>query len=168
MNRFFRIVAALLLGTCLASVVLALTALRPRSKVVSTTFETQAKGSFVDAPIRTRVQITHHWVLAPPWEWHIGLNGIAACGGWGQTLTDGWQYGPFTFIEERDSSSWPLAVEEAARTEAIQKLGVKEPALDIRLNNSEVLSWHVLASDPDGKRIEMDFDEHGSPFLGKK
>jgi hypothetical protein len=76
----------------------------------------------------------------------------------------GWQYGPFAFEEERDRHSWPLAVEKAAYVEASQKLGVKEPKLDIQ-RTSTWLSWHVVASGPSGERLEMNFADDGKPLV---
>ncbi|MGC4043162.1 MAG: hypothetical protein QM758_05115 [Armatimonas sp.] len=167
MNRFLRIVAALLLATCLASAVLAFTVLRPRSEIVSTAFE---EYSVLGIPHRSRRQITRHWRLTPPWEWSFGRY---TWGRYSRWCTGGWQYGPFVYEEENVPNCWPVAVEKAARAVAVQKLGVKEPGLEIRrYGGCEDICWNVVASAPSGKRFEMDFDmtfdDHGKLHITRQ
>ncbi|MGC4043323.1 MAG: hypothetical protein QM758_05930 [Armatimonas sp.] len=167
MKRALGVLAVLLLGMCLAGVVLACTILRPRTEILPPSFEEGDTAG--DIALRSRIQFTHRWSLSPPWEWHFGQNGFAGCGPFGQTLRDGWQYGPFAYEEERRRDSWPVAVEKAARAMAWQKLQTKEPLLDFQINHSfTLLSWHVIASASGRKRLEMDLDEHGKPVASKK
>ena len=165
MKRAFGILAALLLAACLSGAVLALTALRPRSEVVSTSFE---EKKIVGVSLRKRTLVTRHWSLSPPWEW--SLNNYGDYSPW---HTDGWQYGPFVFVEKREFRGWPVGVEKAAHAVAVQKLGAKEPELVIQSNDSCLTqSWHVVASTPGGKRLEMDYtltwDSHGEPHIQRQ
>lgn len=163
MKRFLGILAALSLVTVLASVVLAVTVLRPRTEVLRPTL---TDWPHEGAPLRLHNQITHRWELYPPSQWHFAKYGGRSAG---------WQYGPFAFKEVHSRIWWPVAVEKAARAIAVRKLGVKEPELDIQCKYSPVWRstyWHVVASTPGGKRLEMDFeltlDDHAKPLIRRQ
>lgn len=163
MKRALRIVAVLLLVTCLVSTELALTILRPRTEVFPPTFEEGYKSEGI--PMRSRLQVIRRWRLYPLREWNFGPPMINC---WAPAPTYGWQYGPFAFEEAHARSSWPVVVEKAARTIAMQKLGVKEPKLDIQRDSSKEFRWHVVANSPSGKRLEMNFNQHGKLVLAPK
>ena len=140
---------------------LSLTIFRPRITIFPAKLE--EGESLQGIALRSRIKVTQRWSLAPLSFWHIGPKRFTGIGPYGQTLVSGWQVGPFGFEEERVRSSWPIAVEEAARAIAIQQRNMTQPELEFWINESPTRSWHVVARDPDGKRLEMDFDDHGKP-----
>lgn len=168
MKRFLGVLAALLLVTVLASVVLAFTTLRPRTEVLPPTFGVERYGNL---SFRSRIQVTRSWGRSLATEWGFGSTGVSLYSPHRQMLFTGWHYGPFAFVEERDIDMWPVAVEKAARAMAVQKLGVKEPTLDIQ-RDYKSLRWHVIASAPGRERLEMNFelirDDYKKPRLVRR
>ncbi len=165
MKRFLGVLAALLLVTVLVSVVLAFTTLRPRTEVLPPRFEEGYKSGNV--PVRSRTEVARRWSLVPPWKWSFVQYGVVVCGGYGQTHKRYRNYGPFAFTEKSVRSIWPVAVEKAARAIAVQKLGVKEPTLDIQ-RDSKSHSWHIVASAPGGKRLEMNLADGGKSRIVRR
>lgn len=140
---------------------LSLTVFRPRITIFPAMLE--EGESLQGVALRSRIKVTHCWSLAPLSCWYIGPKRFTGIGPYGQRLVSGWQIGPFGFEEERVRSSWPIAVEEAARAIAIQQRNMMQPELEFRVKESPTRSWHVVARDSDGKRLEMDFDDYGKP-----
>ena len=154
MNRVLRTLTVLLLGTCLVGVALAFTVLRPHSEVFPPTF---AEGYVENGiPMRASTQVMRYWSIYPLREWKIGYTPD-------NSMTYGWQLGPFAFEEEYRHSQWPVAVERAARAMAPQKLSQKGAELMIYENTSSPRSWRVVIS-LDRQQLETNFDDQGKPF----
>ena len=164
MKRILQAFLILVVVACLAGAVLALTVLRPREEILPSFIEDNG------GPKRSRIQITYRWSLEPPQYWgRFGRNGFAACGHYGQTLQDGWQYGPFSFVKERRTHRWPVAVEKAARLALAKKPWAGKASLaflggnDGWLMQREHDDWYVMAHASKNEYLLMIFTEEGKP-----
>ena len=155
MKRVLRALLISVVSVCLAGTVavfVGYVVFQPREEILPPLIEDGTE-------LRSRIQVTRRWSLEPPESWwYFGSNGAAACGRYHQNLGESWHYGPFSFVEERERDSWPIAVEKAARLALAKKLWADKASLSFQIKND---GWHVSAHGPQNESWTMTFTEEG-------